>query len=325
MDILFDILIQPLEYDFFIKALVGISLISVSCSLVSCFLVLKGWSLYGDALSHAVLPGIILALIFSVNIGVGIFGMALLVTFSIQYLQKTTVFSEQTVLMIVTSMFMGLGFLIYYTWPQGIRITEILFGKVIGLQTQDLLILGAITLAIVLAFSTLWKSFALVFFDYTFARINGLRVRWYELGFHLLIAATVMTSLRSVGALLIVSLLITPGAFAYIITKNIKQMFFISVALALVTAVFGMYVSYHFEISTGAVVISSQFLVFLLTFFIKYFGKRRMLQRQIKENINQISNTNSSRADFSASNMHHQASGRGVPLSSQHHQDQFGG
>lgn len=283
--------IDPFTFEFFTNALLAIIFISVSCALVSCYLILKGWSLYGDVLSHAVLPGIILSLLAEVNIAFGIFAMTLLVTFCVQYLRRTTTFNEQTVLSINTSFFMGVGFLIYYTWPQGIRIQEILFGKIIGLNSHDVMILGVIAAIIALILFAFWKTFNLIFFDATFAKIIGLRTRLFELLFYILIAISVMTSLRSVGALLIVSLLITPGAFAYIISKSVLKMFFISSAFSIVTAIFGIYCSYHYEVGTGAVVISSQFILFLVLFFVKFLLQKRYLANKLKNNLNYQENS----------------------------------
>lgn len=279
-EFLYNIISEPLDYQFMVNSLIAIAMICLTCGLVSSFLILKGWSLYGDALSHAVLPGIIVSLLLGVPIGIGIFACALLVTFTIQYFREHTVNKEQTVLSYVTSSFMGIGFLLYYAFPPGVRINEILFGKIVGITHLDLLGLGLVTLFILGVIITAWKTLALVFFDKTTAFLLGIKVRAYEVIFYVLLSVAVMSSIRTVGSLLIVSLLIVPGSLAYILTKELKTMFYISGIFSLVTGVVGLYASYHLDLSTGAAIISLQFVLFLVVFFVKFVGLRWQIARQ---------------------------------------------
>lgn len=275
--------ISPFQYDFFFNALLGIIFIAVTCGLISTFLILKGWSLYGDALSHAVLPGIIIAILVGGSVSIGIFVLALMVTFSIQYFKKHTVYHEQTVLSFVTSTYMGIGFLLYNLYPPGIRITEILFGKIVGLTFWNLVGLATIMVITLGLIITSYKTLAVVFFDRVFAQIIGLRIRIYELVFYVLLAVAVMSSLRSVGTLLIVSMLIIPGSLAYLLSKKLRTILIISTAFSVITSILGFFFSYRYDMSTGATIISMQFTIFLLVFFYQYFTRRISINRRIDD------------------------------------------
>ncbi|MFC6276321.1 metal ABC transporter permease [Psittacicella hinzii] len=271
-----------MQYRFMLYSLLGIVLICFACGIVSTFLILKGWSLYGDALSHAVLPGIVIALAFDFNVAIGIFAISLLVTFVINYFRHHTPFSEQTTLAYVTSSFMGIGFLLYYLHPPGVRINEILFGKIVGLTTANLIGLGVIAALILIIVCTCWRTLAVIFFDRVFAQVIGLKVKVFEYLFYILIAITVMSSLRSVGSLLVVSLLIVPGAMAYILTSRLQYMLWISSVFSVVTGILGLYISYHYSMSTGATIITMQFAAFLLVFFAQYIKRRLHLRAKAR-------------------------------------------
>lgn len=281
-EILHRLFITPWEYEFMARALGTIVLICFTCGLLSTFMILKGLSLFGDALSHAVLPGIVLALLLSVHISIGVFIAALLVTLSIRYLERNTKLKQQTILSFTTSSFMGIGFLLYYAFPPGVRISEILFGKVVGTTWQDIAWLGFISVACLAAFALLYRTWALVFFDRLTALTLGLRVSLYELVFYLLIAVAVMSSLRTVGSLLVVSLLIVPGALGYILSDRLLPIMVISTLFSVVTGVLGLLFSFAFDVTTGASIITLQFLTFLVVFFSKY-AVGRLSRSQLTE------------------------------------------
>ncbi|RIY33349.1 hypothetical protein CJP74_02105 [Psittacicella melopsittaci] len=282
IDYLYSLVLEPLQYQFMINSLLGVIFICFACGIVSPFLILKGWSLFGDALSHGVLPGIIIAIFFDFNIAIGIFAMSLVVTFVINYFRNHTNFHEQTTLAYVTSSFMGIGFLLYYLHPPGIRINEILFGKMVGLTTANVIGLGIIAGLIFLIIFTCWRTIALIFFDKVFAQIIGLRVRIFEYVFYILIAITIMSSLRSVGTLLVVSLVIVPGSIAYVLTTNMVKMLWISSVFSVVTGVIGLFISYHYHLTTGATIITMQFALFLLVFFSQYYLRALQLKRKAR-------------------------------------------
>ncbi|RIY32225.1 hypothetical protein CKF54_05285 [Psittacicella hinzii] len=275
-------ILEPLQYQFMVNSLLGVIFICFACGIVSPFLILKGWSLFGDALSHAVLPGIIIAIFFDFNVAIGIFAMSLIVTLVINYFRNNTHFHEQTTLAYVTSSFMGIGFLLYYLHPPGIRINEILFGKLVGLTTANVIGLGVIAFLILLIILTCWRTIALIFFDRVFAQIIGLKVKIFEYVFYILIAITIMSSLRSVGTLLVVSLIIIPGSIAYILTSNLVKMLWISSLFSVVFGVIGLFISYHYHLTTGATIITLQFALFLLVFFGQYFKRRLELRSKAK-------------------------------------------
>lgn len=307
-DFLYHLILEPLDYQFMVNSLIAIALICLTCGLVSSFLILKGWSLYGDALSHAVLPGIIISLLLGAPIGIGIFTCALLVTFTIQYFREHTVNKEQTVLSYVTSSFMGIGFLLYYTFPPGVRINEILFGKIVGITHLDLVGLTLVTLFILGVIITAWKTLALVFFDKTTAILLGIKVRTYEIIFYILLSVAVMSSIRTVGSLLIVSLLIVPGSLAYILTKELKTMFYISGGFSFLTGIIGLYASYHLDLSTGATIISLQFVLFLVVFMIKFMVQRFQITQQAQQNVPLTPETSNTIEKSLGSTSNHQTS-----------------
>ncbi|RIY34632.1 metal ABC transporter permease [Psittacicella gerlachiana] len=280
---LYSLLVEPLQYQFMINSLLGVIFICFSCGIVSTFMILKGWSLFGDALSHAVLPGIVIAISWNFNVAIGIFAMSLIVTFVINYFRNHTSFHEQTTLAYVTSSFMGIGFLLYYLHPPGIRIKEILFGKMVGLTTENIIGLGVIAALILGIILTCWRTLALIFFDKVFAQIIGLKVRVFEYVFYILLAITIMSSLRSVGTLLVVSLVIIPGSIAYIITTQLGKMLWISSIFSVITGVIGLFLSYHYQLTTGATIITIQFTLFLLVFFTQFALRRYRLIRKARK------------------------------------------
>lgn len=277
-----------------ITAFIAVTFISITCGLLSTYLILKGWSLYGDSLSHAVLPGIIVSLLLGTPVGIGIFLCSLLVTFTIQHLKNTTKNTEATILAYVTSTFMGIGFLLYYTFPPGIRINEILFGKIIGIDNYGLVCLASITLLVTSVVLFNWRTFALVFFDKMTASLLGIKVRRYEVIFYSMIAIAIMTSIRSVGSLLIVSLLITPGALGYILSKKLRNIMLISVIFSWITGVIGLLLSFNYDLGTGATIVSMQFIVFVVVFLWQLLLRRINIGRQLAANNNSNSNTTTS-------------------------------
>jgi manganese/iron transport system permease protein len=246
----------PLSYPFMQRALVVSVLVGAVCAVLSCYLVLKGWSLMGDAISHAVLPGIVVAYIVGLPLAVGAFAAGL----------------SCALLGIVFSGMFGFGLVIFAKVETDQHLLHILFGNVLGVTASDLIetafIVGAVLLIVLLK----RRDLLLYCFDPNHARSIGLPVRVLHYGLLILLSLTIVASLQSVGIILVVAMLIAPGATAYLLTDSFERMLVIATVVATVSAALGTIVSFHIDGATGACIVLVQMLVFIAAFL---FAPRR--------------------------------------------------
>ena len=259
-----DSLLTPLGYEYLVRALWVSALVGGVGGLLSCFVTLKGWSLMGDALSHAVVPGVALAGILGLPFSVGAAFAALLATAGMGFLKTRTPLREDAVIGVVFTTFFALGLLLLSLRPAGINLRTIVFGNILGIDPADgrqLVGISCGTLA-VLAFR--WRDLVLYCFDVGHARSIGLNTTVLHATLLTLLSATAVASLQTVGAVLVVATLVTPGATAYLLTDRFGRMLLISGTLGATTAAGGAYVSYFVNGSTGGCIVVLQTLVFLL-------------------------------------------------------------
>jgi manganese/iron transport system permease protein len=259
-----DSLLTPLGYEYLSRALWVCALVGGVGGLLSCFVTLKGWSLMGDALSHAVVPGVAVAGILGLPFSVGAAFAAMLATAGMGFLRTRTPLREDAVIGIVFTTFFALGLLLLSLKPAGINIRTIVFGNILGIDPVDsrqLIVISCATLA-VLGFR--WRDLVLYCFDAGHARSIGLNTRLLHATLLTLLAATAVASLQTVGAVLVVATLVTPGATAYLLTDRFGRMLLISGTLGATTAAGGAYVSYFVNGSTGGCIVVLQTLGFLL-------------------------------------------------------------
>ncbi|MFN3623353.1 MAG: metal ABC transporter permease [Hyphomicrobium sp.] len=266
MSELWDFLAVPLSYGFMQRALVAAVLIGAVCSVLSCYLVLKGWSLMGDAISHAVLPGVVLAFVLGLPLAVGAFAAGLACALLTGYLKENSRVKEDTVMGIVFSGMFGLGLVLFTKVETDQHLNHILFGNMLGITVRDLIevaIIAGGTLLIVLARR---RDLLLYCFDPQHARAIGLPLSVIHYGLLVLLALTIVASLKAVGIILVVAMLVAPGAIAYLLTNRFEHMLVIAAAVAIGSSVLGTLISFHIDGATGPCIVLLQAFVFVLAF-----------------------------------------------------------
>ena len=270
----FDWIAGPLSYPFMQRALAVSLLVAAVCAVLSCYLVLKGWSLMGDAISHAVLPGIVVAYVLGLPLAVGAFAAGLSCALLTGYLKENSRVKEDTVMGIVFSGMFGLGLVLFVKVETDQHLNHILFGNVLGVTLGDLaetaLIAGG-TLLIVLVKR---RDLLLYCFDPNQARAIGLPVRTLHYGLLVLLALTIVSALKAVGIILVIAMLVAPGAAAYLLTDRFERMLVIASVVAMGSAALGTLISFHIDGATGACIVLVQAAIFLLAFL---FGPKHGL------------------------------------------------
>jgi manganese/iron transport system permease protein len=277
MESLYDVFATPLAYAFMQRALVVAVLIGAVCSVLSCYLVLRGWSLMGDAISHAVLPGIVLAFVLGLPLAIGAFASGLSCALLTGYLKENSRVKGDTVMGIVFSGMFGLGLVLMTKVETDQHLNHILFGNMLGVTWRDVIETGLIaggTLLVVLAKR---RDLLLYCFDPQHARAIGLPVRVIHYGLLILLALTIVASIKAVGVILVVAMLVTPGATAYLLTDRFERMLAVSAAVAIGASVVGTILSFHIDGATGPCIVLIQAAVFLAAFL---FAPRSGLLRR---------------------------------------------
>lgn len=261
---LLTLLAQPFSYAFMIKAMFGGAAVGALCGLLSCFVTLKGWSLLGDALSHSVVPGVAVAALVGGPFAIGAFVAGLLGVLGIGLIERNTVLKNDAVIGVVFTTFFAAGLFIISVFPTNIRIQTILFGNLLGISTADLVQVAIIGVICLITFAVKWKDLLIYCFDPSHARAIGLNASALHLLLLILLSLAVVAALQAVGALLVVAMLITPGATALLLTQKFARMLFIAPLLASLTCAVGAYVSYFLDGSTGGAIVVLQTVMFIL-------------------------------------------------------------
>ncbi|MGJ3248976.1 MAG: metal ABC transporter permease [Elainellaceae cyanobacterium] len=275
-------LIEPLQYGFLIRAIWLSAFVGVVCAVLSCYITLKGWSLMGDAVSHAVVPGVVVAYAIGIPFAVGAFLFGFGATVAIGYIKSKTRLKEDAVIGVVFTGFFAFGLVLATKIPSNIDLFHILFGNVLGISERDIiqtLIAGTITLVIILLRR---KDLLLFCFDPNHAKAIGLNAQLMYYTLLSVLALTIVTALQTAGIILVIAMLVTPGATAYLLTNRFDYMLMISVATSVLSCVLGTYISYHLDISTGGAIVVLLTLLFVIamTFAPRYglvaqhFGKK---------------------------------------------------
>jgi ABC-type Mn2+/Zn2+ transport system permease subunit len=257
-------LLEPFQYPFMVDAMIVGAAIGAVCAVLSCYLVLKGWSLMGDAISHAVLPGIVIAYAIGLPLAVGAFLSGLFCAVATGFIKANSRVKEDTVMGVVFTGLFAFGLVLFTKIKSDLHLDHILFGNILGLEPGDLrntLIVAGITLAIVLA---LRRDLLLFCFDPGQARTIGLPVKLLYYLLLSLLAVTIVVSLKAVGIILVIAMLVTPGCVAYLLSDRFGAMLVIAVATAVGSSLVGVYVSFFLNASTGACIVLVQAAVFLV-------------------------------------------------------------
>lgn len=255
---------EPLQYGFMIKALWVSAFVGIVCAVLSCYITLKGWSLMGDAVSHAVVPGVVVAYALGIPFAVGAFLFGFGATVAIGYVKENTRLKEDAVIGVVFTGFFAFGIVLSTKIPSNIDLFHILFGNVLGISSTDIiqtLIAGFVTLLIILLRR---KDLLLFCFDPNHAKAIGLSTKLMYYTLLLVLALTIVTALQTAGIILVIAMLVTPGATAYLLSDRFDRMLVISVATSLLSCVLGVYLSYYLDAPTGACIVVLMTIVFAI-------------------------------------------------------------
>ncbi len=268
------LLIEPFAYPFMVKALAMAVIVAVPAALLSCFLVLKGWALMGDGISHAVLPGIVLAHIAGLPLLLGAFAAGMFCALASGWLDANSRIKPDTILGIVMAGMFGLGIVIYTQVPTDLHLDHILFGNILGLGRDDFVSAGGISAVVAAILILKGRDFALLAFDPVQARVAGLKVGWLHYGLLAMISATVVAMLSAVGIILSVSLLIAPGAIAFLLTRRLPAMMLTAVLIAVAASAIGIWASFWLDSAPAPTIV-----VVLTIAFTLAFAARQILNR----------------------------------------------
>jgi manganese/iron transport system permease protein len=261
-----DFFLLPLSYGFMQRALVIAVLVGAVCAVLSCYLILKGWALMGDAISHAVLPGIVIAFMLGLPLAVGAFAAGLGCAVATGYLRENSRVKEDTVMGIVFSGMFGFGLVLFTKVETDQHLNHILFGDMLGVRMRDLIETGIVAGGTLLVVLFKRRDLLLYCFDPQHARAIGLPVRALHYGLLVLLSLTIVASLKAVGIILVVAMLIAPGAIAYLLSNRFDRMLAIAAAVAIGSSIAGTLVSFHIDGATGPCIVLIQMAAFVAAF-----------------------------------------------------------
>ncbi|MEP9386899.1 metal ABC transporter permease [Mesorhizobium sp. KR9-304] len=260
------LLAEPFTYDYMVNAMWVSALVGGVCAFLSAYLMLKGWSLIGDALSHSIVPGVAGAYMLGLPFALGAFLSGGLAAAAMLFLNQRTKLREDAIIGLIFTSFFGLGLFMISLSPASVNIQTIVLGNVLAITPADtlqLVIIGGVSLAILLV---KWKDLMVTFFDENHARSVGLNPDRLKVLFFTLLAASTVAALQTVGAFLVIAMVVTPGATAYLLTDRFPRLIVISVAIGTLTSFVGAYASYFLDGATGGVIVVAQTLIFLAAF-----------------------------------------------------------
>lgn len=262
----FDTLLMPLQFDFMRQALLISVLVAIPTALLSCLLVLKGWALMGDAVSHAVLPGIVLAYMAGIPLELGAVAAGMVCALGTGYIQANSRLKQDTVMGVVFSGMFGLGVVLYTGIRADVHLDHILFGDMLGVGTRDLAESGAIALLVIGVVGLKWRDLLLHTFDPVQARTVGLRVNLLHYGLLVMLSLTIVGALKAVGIILVIALLIAPGAIAYLLTRSFGAMLLVSLTIAVTACVGSVYLSFFLDSAPAPTIVVTLSVLFVIVF-----------------------------------------------------------
>jgi manganese/iron transport system permease protein len=260
--------LTPFHYDYMLRAMLVCGIVGATGGFLSSFITLKGWSLMGDALSHAVVPGVAVAYIAGLPFSAGAFSTGLLAAWSMALVKKKTALREDAVIGIVFTSFFALGLLLISVYPSSVDLRTIIQGNILGMSGGDItqmIIVAAVTFVVL---GLKWRDLLLVSFDPAQARALGMPVTFLQNLLLALLAAAAVAALQAVGAVLVVAVLVTPGATAYLLTDRFGRMTIISLLLGGVTGMTGAYASYFLDAAPGGCIVTLQAVVFVFVWIL---------------------------------------------------------
>ena len=261
---LVEFILEPLQYEFMVKAVVVSVVVGITLAILSCLLILKSWALLGDAISHAVLPGVVLAYLLGIPFGIGAFVAAMLAVVLIGYVKNNTKIKEDAVMGIVFTTFFALGLIMISKVISSTDLTHVLFGEVLGISDSEAWYTVATLSLVSLAVLTFRRVFMVFCFDPIHGKVVGLPMGIVHYVFLMLLAIAITGSIQTVGIILVIAMLITPGSTAFLLTKKFSTMLWIAVIVSVFASLVGAYASYYFDAATGGTIVFVQGLIFML-------------------------------------------------------------
>jgi len=261
-----ELLLEPFGYNYMTKAIWVSALVGGVCGFLSCFLILKGWALMGDALAHAVVPGVAIAYLLNLPYAFGAFSSGLIAALAITAVRRLTMLREDAVIGLIFTTLFAIGLLIVSINPTAVNVQSIILGNILAISDEDVtqvVIIAGVSLMIL---GLRWKDLMLVFFDESHARSVGLNPGRLNVLFFVLLSACTVAALQTVGAVLVIAMVVTPGATAYLLTDRFGVMILMATATGALTSGLGAYVSYFLDGATGGLIVVFQSLVFLAAF-----------------------------------------------------------
>ncbi len=261
-----EILLQPFSYGYMVNAIWVSALVGAVCAFLSAYLMLKGWSLIGDALSHAIVPGVAGAYMLGLPFSIGAFLSGGLAALAMLFLNQRTKLKEDAIIGLIFTSFFGLGLFMVSISPTSVNIQTIVLGNILAITPEDtlqLVIIGVVSLAVLFL---LWKDLMVTFFDENHARSIGLNPGLLKVVFFTLLSASTVAALQTVGAFLVIAMVVTPGATAYLLTDRFPRLIVVSIIIGAGTSLVGAYLSYFLDGATGGVIVVLQTLLFLVAF-----------------------------------------------------------
>ncbi|HIN67074.1 MAG TPA: metal ABC transporter permease [Candidatus Obscuribacterales bacterium] len=279
-------LLAPFEYNYMIKAMWVSGLVGGTCAFLSAYLMLKGWSLMGDALAHAIVPGVAGAYIIGIPFAAGAFFAGLLAALGMWFVRQQTKLREDAVIGIVFTSLFALGLLMVSIYPTAVNVQSIVLGNILGISDEDamqVVIIAAVSLAIL---TLKRKDLMVTFFDEAHTRTIGLNPTALKILFFTLLSACTVAALQTVGACLVIAMVVTPGATAYLLTDRFEKLLVLSVGIGAATSIIGAYISFFLDGATGGVIVTLQTLIFLAAFLLApKHGMRAQRQLRVKAEV----------------------------------------
>ena len=271
-----DFLTQPFAFAFMQKAFLISIALGIPMALLSCFLVLKGWSLMGDAVSHAVLPGVVLAYVFGLPLAIGAFVAGMACALGTGFLHANSRLKQDTVMGVVFSGMFALGIVMYVAIQPEVHLDHILFGDILGLSWPDVVETAVIALICSVGLLVWRKDLGLHAFDPQHAQAIGLPVKWLHYGFLAVISLTVVAALKAAGLILAIALLIAPGSIAFLATRRLGRMLLAAVCVTILAAIVGVFASFHIDSAPAPTIVLILTGIFLCVFAWQQWRARRL-------------------------------------------------
>ena len=273
-----ELLLSPFQFEFMNMALITTLMLSLPCAMLSAFLVLKGWSLLGDAMSHAVFPGVVIAWLIGLPYAIGAFVAGMVCAVATGYISEKSRIKPDTVMGIVFSGMFGAGLVLYLKLQPEVHLDHILFGDMLGISVADIIQTAAIAVIVSLLIGIKWRDLLLHAFDPNQARACGINGKLMHYGLLCLISLTIVAALKSVGVILSISMLIAPGAIALLLARRFVQVMLLAIGIAVVTGFSGVYASFFLDSAPGPTIVVIYAALFVLAFLYVTVRDRRTQQ-----------------------------------------------